>query len=142
MTTVIVPEGMLKAVEDIFMRSWFSPKRVLEAALRWLAENPIVPTEEQVDAMARHHEKDGGSLSDTGVLFERDAIAEWQRRMFLAPDQEGPTLNSSTRQIKALRQLRFLLAPNGDDLTANVQVGPISQLTANKMLEIIESVLR
>jgi len=59
---------------------------ILEAALLWLSENPIVPTDEQ-------------SLAVVGLkrAFPFDAhewvrwgAVEWQRRMFLAPEPEVP----------------------------------------------------
>jgi hypothetical protein len=93
---IAVPEGMLETAYDAQFgkdgpteTSRFintpSMKICLEAALRWLSENPIVPTVEQL-------------YSTIGVLpvamcyivwTERDRamIAEWQRRCFLAPDE-------------------------------------------------------
>jgi hypothetical protein len=51
----------------------------LDASIKWLAENPIVPTEQE--------------YRDFGVKFDFQGvkcIAEWQRRMFLAPEPEVP----------------------------------------------------
>jgi hypothetical protein len=75
---IIVPRDMQAAIAPVF-RHWTGHgshhgelEEILEPALRWLAENPIVPTEKQwrdmppQDTVAGH-------------------IAEWQRRMFLAP---------------------------------------------------------
>jgi hypothetical protein len=83
----IVPEGMLKAVQNALVGYWHdhtvtsdsSITVVLEAAVRWLSENPIVPTEQE--------------YRDFGVKFDFQGvkcIAEWQRRMFLAPEPEVP----------------------------------------------------
>lgn len=86
MSKIKVPEGMLKA----FHRSeahdglkWDDNvlENMLEAALRWLSDNPIVPTRDDVLKMNR------------GWHFEVEiisAITEWQRRMFLAPEPEIP----------------------------------------------------
>ena len=49
----------------------------LEAALRWQSENPQVPTEQQLSDMA----------ADAHVCMD-EVIAEWQRRMYLAPEPE------------------------------------------------------
>ena len=87
MKRVIVPEGMVKAA--IF--AWrlhpirgYPPEdavcKAVEAALRWLSENPIVPTMEQATEM-----------SDSGHPCVLDGVwyaTEWQRRMFLAPEPE------------------------------------------------------
>lgn len=54
----------------------------LEAALRWLSENPIVPTHKQVQDIAQ-----------SNVYYTSDVakwIVEWQRRMFLAPELDIP----------------------------------------------------
>lgn len=80
-----VPEGMIKeavkasriaACPEDYMRL------ILEAALRWLAENPIVPNEVVTYDLATSGKKP----------FNMDSIAwycsEWQRRMFLAPEPE------------------------------------------------------
>lgn len=82
---IVVPEGMfdaaMEAVQAIPMRGNVgSIDRVngaLKAALRWLSENPIVPTKEQWDELRR----------TCWVPDELQAV-EWQRRMFLAPQPE------------------------------------------------------
>jgi hypothetical protein len=91
----IVPEGMLRAFE----RRWtslpqqpesFEQQRYasLLAALRWLSENPIVPTRAQVDQMVA----DGTWMA-----------VEWQRRMFLADPEPkmdfGEAWNALTVEI-------------------------------------------
>lgn len=85
---IVVPEGMLKAAQDWSKDNQFfgtvQISGIVEAALRWLNQNPIRPTSEQAmklyeDCPPRH------GLTDWGAI-------EWQRRMFLAeepPEQEA-----------------------------------------------------
>jgi hypothetical protein len=95
----IVPEGMLRAFE----RRWISLPQEPEsfeqqryasllAALRWLSENPIIPTRAQVDHMVADGTWDGTWMA-----------VEWQRRMFLSePETEtgfGEAWNTLTVEI-------------------------------------------
>ena len=103
---ILVPEGMLKAaVEAVRVRSEFGfhfidnkdelrsrrarivaqTQDTLEAALLWLSENPIVPTNEQTQGVC-----DSIFVGSEYLLDPRDAMVEWQRRMFLAPEPEVP----------------------------------------------------
>ncbi len=103
---IVVPEDMIRAAckgtfvgQDI---RW-SPTvchRILESAMRWLSENPIVPTEAQTDAMAGHFSSDD-SLFGT---FARWFAVEWQRRMFLAPEPD--VLVSSPAAERIVRSMR------------------------------------
>ena len=86
----VVPAGMLRvAMEHINMAmpesvsQSYHVKQGLEAAVRWLAENPVLPTVDQVRSI---------SAESIGVGYARDVqvCAEWQRRMFLAPAPEIP----------------------------------------------------
>lgn len=84
----MVPEGMLQAVYKekypCSVRSSEMEKH-LEAALRWLAENPSIPSADWV------HEK-VTSIHDS-LLIQTiivRMIAEWQREMFLAAEPEYP----------------------------------------------------
>lgn len=84
-----VPEGMMKASYDAHLllgKMGAQIPTVLEAALRWLSENPIVPTPEQ----ARELIGPMVVLNETSLIF---AIEAWQRRMFLAPETEVPGLD-------------------------------------------------
>lgn len=83
---IVVPEGMLKAAHiavgnGIYFFGQLNVTRTaLEAALKWLAENPIVPTREWLAEQL--------GMCHVTLLPETAAsriIAEWQRRMFLAP---------------------------------------------------------
>jgi len=103
-----VPEGMLKAALDIRNLEGLHHRTfeaILEEALRWLSENPIVPTDEQAQVMLEKVFNDPpfiyGSPNDEmpgqNILINREQLtcphlsreqevfAEWQRRMFLAP---------------------------------------------------------
>lgn len=89
---------------------------MLEAALRWLAENPIVPTEQQAYDIAMQKSQ---FQFDPWELVRWGAV-EWQRRMFLAPEPPAPTplvcfimhhfedveLSSQTRRIRAEAAVR------------------------------------
>ena len=92
-TKIQVPEGMLKAIRGRYVGNDNCGRYILEAALRWLSENPIVPTDGEAKAIWR----------DTGLCNEVDddelrcIVVEWQRRMFLAPD--GPDVSQWTCQL-------------------------------------------
>lgn len=89
---IVVPEAMLQAAMDA-QEIYAIPqtRHIVEAVLRWLSENPIVPTPDQwaaaSDAVSvRYRKKFGVSFS-----FSHTEIAEeWQRRMFLAPEPSAP----------------------------------------------------
>jgi hypothetical protein len=87
MKKVIVPEGMLESAKETFIAGCVpSLPRALEAALRWLGENPIVPTDAQRAELGRIC-----PYEDSGNGNVHSFIAvEWQRRMFLAPEPEIP----------------------------------------------------
>ena len=90
----VVPDGMLEAAVDAAVKFsgantiQASPRvkaeieesfRVaIEAAIRWLSENPIVPTDKQYYALCE--------AQPNNVL----RVVEWTRRMFLAPEPEAP----------------------------------------------------
>jgi len=87
---IVVPEGMMKAA--IF--AWrlhpirgYPPEdavcKAVEAALRWLSEHPIVPTQKQSRKL--YADVPQGLLVDEVPSWY---AVEWQRRMFLAPESE------------------------------------------------------
>ena len=89
---IVVPEGMMKAA--IF--AWrlhpirgYPPEdavcKAVEAALRWLSEHPIVPTQKQSRKL--YADVPQGLLVDEVPSWY---AVEWQRRMFLAPESEVP----------------------------------------------------
>jgi hypothetical protein len=80
-----VPEGMLDAVIPLdvsYYRTREARHKILEVALRWLSEHPIVPDDEQMGSMPNH------VMTGTGRWCGRELIVEWQRRMFLAPEPD------------------------------------------------------
>ena len=120
----VVPEGMLAAAwQDIAaaMKERISvggiggvaelhvARIAVEAALRWLSENPIVPTDEQI--------RDLFEANRYGVSREawRIYFTEWQRRMFLAPEPEIPD------EIEDLLRFPPDIVIPGDDLYRHVK---------------------
>ena len=99
---IVVPEGMLRAVEDTIMsdsRPGFCNMDLsipserhefisvfLESALLWLVENPILPTSKD---LVNFKQVSTFHLFDELEKF-RWIIAEWQRRSFLEPEPESP----------------------------------------------------
>lgn len=97
---IVVPMGMftaasrgfdLKAGEGQLQRRLAS---ALQTALRWLSENPIVPSEEQIAGIRRDW-----PLSGVGSLSEFSAI-HWQRIMFLAPEPESVNAREAVRDLR------------------------------------------
>lgn len=98
---IVVPEGMLKAAVDGSVK-WCDrdssdqlsiPQHdaILEAALRWLAENPIVPTQEQIEDVWNFVIKaDAKTWIYPTLGAVPEAVIEWQHRMFLAPEPPSP----------------------------------------------------
>jgi len=88
---IVVPDGMLTAAMHAIgipeqYKQTHQVNKALEAALRWLSENPIVPTDEQVKAI--HHSATEAACTSKSIL--PFFAIEWQRRMFLAPEPEIP----------------------------------------------------
>ena len=80
---IVVPEGMYDAAMK-YQDSGIQCGAALEAALRWLSENPIVPSVEQCDAIRDVL----GPREDLMQWQVKEVAFEWQRRMFLAPEPE------------------------------------------------------
>jgi hypothetical protein len=105
-----VPDGMIDAVFHSQGMTAGHPATVrknLEAAMRWLSENPIVPTEQQ--AWSMQDEYDSVKTKCSVQFF---FAVEWQRRMFLAPDPKtclGRTREEWQRHIDEL----FGMIPEG-----------------------------
>jgi hypothetical protein len=104
---IVVPEGMLKAAwhaqlpadnptwewdeGDEMQRKFY--RRIFEAALRWLAENPIPTTTNSMCALVRYcRNKYSPQIWESWTEWARSEVllVEWQRRMFLAPEPEIP----------------------------------------------------
>jgi hypothetical protein len=78
-TRYIVPKGMLEAA-DYQWRHGVQLEGLIEATLRWLAEHPMVPTDEQINEFY-------AGESEAGVSFDflRRFAVWYQKRMFLEP---------------------------------------------------------
>jgi hypothetical protein len=98
-----VPEGMLKAgIEawrmDLPLSTFPSvtaantTQMILEAALRWLSRNPILPTVEQACVLRRFSLSVDQSYNarETTAAACMGVAVEWQLIMFLAPEPEVP----------------------------------------------------
>lgn len=105
-----VPEGMLKAAREA-TRQWLLTEVALEAALRWLSENPIVPTDEQYSDLSAELVKYNYSLPSM-----KFAAIEWQRRMFLASEPEIP---EEVRDFHAWAEVYFGSHPELENIKDN-----------------------
>jgi hypothetical protein len=90
---IVAPEGMLKVfhhAENHHGNKWDDQvlDKMLEAALRWLSENPILPSELHIAEMCGNLHARGVGLSNASLY--RELPIEWQRRMFLASGSEAP----------------------------------------------------
>lgn len=97
MKKIKVPEGMLEVAVDRWIAQFFAEGRsyaetlmqmILEAALLWLTEHPIVPTEEQALSMADSKRSFYGHFKTHEWV--RWGASEWQRCMFDEPEPEVP----------------------------------------------------
>jgi hypothetical protein len=91
----IVPDGMRRAFGRALPDPDFDSDGViclvaLEAALRWLADNPAMPSMKQLNDM--YKKVDTGN----GGTYIPAYLAEWQRIMFLAPE---PELSDEVEQV-------------------------------------------
>lgn len=94
MSNIKVPEGMLQAADEAISKTRGYGRDltggqvrdvVLYAALLWLSENPIAPTKEQVRELVGIAPLSQARQEYSATIF---CMEEWQRRMFLAPEQE------------------------------------------------------
>jgi hypothetical protein len=83
MTKIRVPDGMMVAAHVAHIHPTVL-NEILEAALRWLSEHPIVPSTDDIGSM--QDLLNGYGIADWGPIL----CAEWQRRMLLAPEPEVP----------------------------------------------------
>lgn len=78
----VVPEGMLEAASNGWSPVQDNALRTrLEAALKWLAENPILPDEKQIANMGKFGME---------YWLVRTICRRWIEDMFLAPEPEVP----------------------------------------------------
>lgn len=102
MKKIVVPEGMREAADAAIsdarkerssrpgvpggnaeLRLGEVEEITIQAALRSLSENPVIPTKKQMDSIR-------AGLDDYGYDQFRLVVREWQRIMFLAPELEVP----------------------------------------------------
>lgn len=92
---IVVPKGMLEAaldgpgIESVKETRRLYVEACIEASMRWLSENPIVPSDDQRDEIICAWDKFGRLQEGSGDFF-RWSLIEWQRRMFLAPEPDVP----------------------------------------------------
>jgi hypothetical protein len=93
-----VPDGMLEAAVEAWRMPGFdgfddglphvaatnTTRKILEAAVYWLAEHPVVPTDEQMYKLL------GSSMVATDRFAVEHALIRWQRQLFIAPPEPEP----------------------------------------------------
>jgi hypothetical protein len=100
-TKIKVPSSMIDAfwkAYNVALSAWgdksaaetvsYCGNKGLEAALGWLSENPIVPTNKQI--VQCHAGMD--QANDVDTRFEVSFYRQWQSRMFMAPEPGTKTL--------------------------------------------------
>lgn len=81
MAKYVVPEGMLQAAQSAYKAAQsHNIEPILEAALRWQAENSVKPSEKQIREIQDY-------LPGCGPATLMD---QWVRQMWLAPEPETP----------------------------------------------------
>lgn len=86
MSKVKVPDGMFQAALK-YQDSAIQCSAALEAALRWLSENPIVPTDEQILKLQQMFR----AIPEPGNK-QNLMITAFQRLMFLESEPEVPEM--------------------------------------------------
>ena len=92
-TKIQVPVGMSEAFHKAENHEGFKwddavLDAMLSAALRWLSENPIVPTDEQIRDAARDSLLSTSGWGATAIDGARKHFMALERRMFLAAEPE------------------------------------------------------
>lgn len=82
---IVVPDGMYQAAMK-YQDSGIQCSAALEAALRWLSENPITPSQKEAGELSGWKARE----EDAHRHIVQLSIREWQCRMFLAPPPEVP----------------------------------------------------
>jgi hypothetical protein len=115
----IVPQGMLdaarKELSDVGFRKdviCYDAERMLEAALRWLSENPIVPNDEQAQCLWISQILEGNTYSDQELA--RFCVVDWQRCMFLAPPEPD-----QLEEIEDLLWRNKVITPSDETIEEN-----------------------
>jgi hypothetical protein len=112
---IVVPDGMLKAATDaactvLDQRHEVVVGAALEAALRWLADNPPLPEIKQLESL-------WNSLPDSTGQYPywqkiREVMWQWQTRVFLAVEPEVP---EEVKDLLLVDAVNFEI-PNGAKL--------------------------
>ena len=97
-TKIQVPEGMLKAIRGRYVGNDNCGRYILEAALCWLSENPIVPNTREANILIQERIDTGQLTNSDPPAFAtvKGVIEQWLRRMFLAPE---PTEEEEDRRF-------------------------------------------
>ena len=104
---IVVPEGMWEAaIENCLHLPIDGPDGIgalivecaLRAALEWLSENPIIPTDEQVESILSDYADSINNTADATRIVAK----EFQRRMFLAPIMEVPKSIATAEEVVRL----------------------------------------
>ena len=111
----IVPKGMLEAARTGWRFTVLDPvddlEKCLEAALCWLSENPIVPTEDAAREIGKKFSNQPSSID-----FVRQVCTEFQRYMFIAPEPEVP---EEIQDLLYVDAVTFKL-PNGNSFLGSM----------------------
>ena len=102
---IVVPKGMLEAAASAtFLNEENGLEKVIEAALRWLSEHPIMPSTEQLLRMSRQYiDAKRSEIDEEMILFIKHLVCAWQCRMFLAPKPEVPCAHVRTNSYHNFR---------------------------------------
>lgn len=85
MKKIKVPEGMIDAADNTLVPRK-SKETILEAALEWLADNPIIPSDLEAAKLMQDAYDIGWKRPFSGLDYVTFYAAEWQKRMFLEPE--------------------------------------------------------
>lgn len=85
---IVVPDGMITAVQERIDYLPINVRGILEAALLWLTKKPIVPKIHVAGQILADYRLGNANCCD--ALAIQFCCEEWQRRMFDAPDPEVP----------------------------------------------------
>jgi hypothetical protein len=93
-----VPSEMLDAAVPCYLPDRSLVRSILESALRWLSENPIVPNTREANILIQERIDTGQLTNSDPPAFAtvKGVIEQWLRRMFLAPE---PTEEEEDRRF-------------------------------------------
>lgn len=142
-----VPEGMHRAAVDwlllyenfkvdAFEPNTSTPEQqangrasvVLEAALRWQSENPIVPTKKQFDDMSCLARIMVNGSSEASTLYEYALIKAFQIEAYLAPEPEKEEKMSGEKIVVPVGMLKaFRVAMDEPKDKAKESLSPVAR---------------